>query len=115
MPAGIGPQLRVTVNRRGEIYFNQEVFRVIGRPANVTLLFAPATMSLAIKFPVPADRHFHRVRRCGRGKKTLVVRAARMFSQFNTDISETIRLWNLRVEMLGGVKMVVGEIYTRAG
>ena len=110
---GLGPQYRVTVNSRGEIYFNQAVFHAIGRPANVTLLFDPANRSLAIKFPVPLDRHFHPVRRCGRGKKTLVVRAARMLKQFNMTVPETIRVWNLRVETLGGVYMVVGEIYTR--
>ena len=109
----MGPQYRVTVNRRGEIYFNQAVFHAIGRPANVTLLFDPANRRLAIKFPVPLDRHFFPVRRCGRNKKTLVVHAARMLKQFNMTVPETILLWNLRVEMLGGVKMVVGEIYTR--
>lgn len=110
---GIGPRFRVTVNRRGEIYFNQEVFHAIGRPANVTLLFDPAGRRLAIKFPVPADGHFHPVHRCGRNKKTLVVRAARMLKQFNMAVPETILLWNLRIEMFYGVKMVVGEIYTR--
>jgi hypothetical protein len=110
---GEWPRFRMTVNRRGEIYFNQEVFHAIGRPANVTLLFDPAGRRLAIKFPVPLDRHFHPVRRCGRGKKTLVVRAARMLKQFNMTVPETIRVWNLHVEMLDGVKMIVGEIYTR--
>lgn len=110
---GVGRRFRMTVNRRGEIYFNQEVFRAIGRPANVTLLFDPAGRRLAVKFPVAWDRHFFPVRRCGRNKKTLVVRAARMLKQFNMTVPETILLWNLHVEMLDGVKMVVGEIYTR--
>ena len=41
----------------------------------------------------------------------LVVRAARMLKQFNMTVPETILLWNLHVEMLDGVKMVVGEIW----
>jgi hypothetical protein len=86
VPVVVGPRYRVTVNSRGEIYFNEAVWAAIGRPANVTLLFDPAGRRLAIKFPVPADRHFHRVRRCGRNKKTLIVRAARMLKQFNMTV-----------------------------
>lgn len=113
LPHGIGPRFRVTVNRRGEIYFNQAVFDAIGRPANVTLLFDATARRLAIKFPLAIDRHFFPVRRAGRNKKTLVVHAARMLKQFDITVPETTPLWNLRLEMLGEAKMVVGEIYTR--
>ncbi len=81
------PRLYVSLNRRGEIAMNANAFRAIGRPASVTLLYDPKTNRIGIKSPVAVDIHFFPVRRMGRGKKTLVVRAERLIKQFGIKVT----------------------------
>ena len=83
------PRLRVSLNQRGEISMNAKAYEVILQPASVTLLYDPKTNSIGVKFPVAVDRNFFRVRRTGRGRKTLIVNAARMLKQFGIGVDAT--------------------------
>ncbi|MFN0279889.1 MAG: hypothetical protein ACKVRN_15025 [Pyrinomonadaceae bacterium] len=100
-------RIYVSLNRRGEIAFNAEAFARIGRPASVTLLYEPASKRLGVKYPVALDRHFFPVRRYGRGKRTLIVRAARLLKQFGIEVERTLVFKNIAVENLGGNPMLI--------
>src|SRR6188472_383695 len=83
------PRLRVSLNKRGEISMNANAYAAILQPGTVTLLYDPKTNRVGVKSPVALDNHFFRVRRTGRGRKTLIVNAARMLKQFGIVVAET--------------------------
>ena len=100
----------VSLNRRGEFAFNAEAFRLIGQPASVTLLYDAPAKRFGIKYPVARDRNFFPVRRHGRARRTLIVRAARMLKQFGIEVERTVVFENVAVERLNGDPMLVLEM-----
>ena len=101
------PRIYASLNRRGEIAMNAEAFKAIGRPPNVTLLYDAGTQRIGVKYPVALDRHFFPVRRHGRGRKTLVVRAARMLKQFGIEIERTHVFCDVKCVRFDGSPMLL--------
>ena len=83
------PRLRISLNKRGEISMNANAYAAILQPGTVTLLYDPKTNRIGVKSPVALDNHFFRVRRTGRGRKTLIINAARMLKQFGIEVDAT--------------------------
>ncbi len=111
-PASVAKARRVYVslNRRGEIALNAEAFKRIGQPASVTLLYDPVTKCIGVKHPVARDLYFFPVRRTGRGRRTFIVRAARLLKQFGIEVTTTVVFKNVAVETLNGNPMLVLEM-----
>jgi hypothetical protein len=101
------PRLYVSLNRRGEIAMNAKAFAAIGQPATVTLLYDPKTNSIGVKYPVAIDNHFFRVRRTGRGRKTLIVNAERMLKQFAIKVGATRVFRNVQCVRFEGQPMLL--------
>ncbi|MFT3744674.1 MAG: hypothetical protein QM785_10340 [Pyrinomonadaceae bacterium] len=96
LPRGKPVRLYVSLNRRGEFVINPAAWLGMGDPANVTLLYYEEQALIGIKYPVPLDRNFFRVRRYGRGKRQRIVRAQRMMTQFGISVNRTIVFTNIK-------------------
>lgn len=100
----------VSLNRRGEISLNAEAFSLIGQPASVTLLYDEVSKRIGIKYPVARDFYFFPVRRTGRGRRTFIVRAARLLKQFGVQVHATVVFKNITVDNLNGDPMLVLDL-----
>ena len=100
-------KFHVSLNKRGEILMNLAAFAAIKEPANVTLLFDAKQRRIGVKFPVREDKSFFPVRRCGRGRRTRVVRALRLLRQSGFNVDETIVFKDVEIETLRGDPMLV--------
>ncbi len=109
--AGRMPRIYVSLNKRGEIVFNDRAFAVIQRPASVTLLYDEQARRIAVKYPVTQDNFFFLVRRCGRGGKTRIVRAARLLRQFGLKIDRTL-VFRVRTEDVRGHPALLLDLNT---
>jgi hypothetical protein len=96
-----------SINKRGEIAMNEEAFRRIRQPANVTLLYWPAERLIGVKFPVMMDRNHFPVRRYGRDRKMRIVRGARLLKQFDITLEKTLKFVEPELWTLGGVPLLV--------
>ncbi len=65
--------------------------------ASVTLLYDTAQRRIGVKYPVPLDRHFFRVRRYGRHKQQRIVRARRLIKQYDIAVNETLIFRNVEM------------------
>ena len=97
----------VSINKRGEIAMNEEAFRRIKQPANVTLLYWAEERLIGVKYPVTADRNFFPVRRYGRDRKMRIVRGARLLKQFDISLERTLKFVEPELCTLGGVPLLV--------
>jgi hypothetical protein len=99
---------------------NAAAFHAIGEPANVALFYRPsggecgmqkAPMgTIGVKFPVWQDREFFPVRQYGRGQKMRIVRAWRLFKQFDLRLDRTLVFKNVEVTLLDGQPMLVLDL-----
>lgn len=104
-PRGRGERERriyASLNPRGEIVLNAEAFERIKKPASVTLLYNEEKRQIAVKYPIREDRNFFLVRRCGRGRRNLIIRAERMLKQFDISIGQTLIFKDIKLELVGG-------------
>ena len=86
---------------------NARAFKMIGEPANVTLMFDPTSKMIGLKYPVTEDRDWFPVKRYGRGRKMRIVRAMRLLQQFEIEVTQTLRFVNPEVVSFQGQKMLV--------
>lgn len=105
-------KLHVSLNRRGEIVLSQRAFEAIRQPASVTLLYDEKERRIAVKYPVQEDKFFFKVRRCGRGGKTRIVRAARMLRQFGLELDATYIFKDVRIENVRGHPALLLDLNT---
>lgn len=99
-PAGVlrgRERVYVSLNRRGEIAFNDTAWREILRPFQVAVIFDRGRRYLGVKFPVARDRHFFPTRGYGRDRKMRIVRASAAIKQFGLGVAETLVFKDVRV------------------
>lgn len=60
---------------------------------------------IAVKFPVREDTF--RIRKYGRGRRNIIVRAGRMLKQFGIEVNETLVFKDIEVVMEDNVPMLV--------
>ena len=101
------PRLRISLNKRGEISMNANAYAAILQPGTVTLLYDPKTNRIGVKSPVALDNHFFRVRRTGRGRKTLIINAARLLKQFGIEVDSTRVFRNVQCVRFEGQPMLL--------
>ena len=71
------------------------------------VLYDPKTNRIGVKSPVVLDRHFFRVRRTGRGRKTLIINAARLLKQFAIKVDATRVFRNVQCVRFEGQPMLL--------
>lgn len=99
-----------SLNKRGEIVINPQLWRHLHGTYNVTLLFDAASRRIGVKYPVTADGDFFAVRSYGRGRRLKIVRARRLLMQFGIEVKQTIVFDDPKVTRLNGVPMIVLEL-----
>ena len=107
------PRVYVSLNRRGEIAMNAAAFSLIKKPASVTLMFDEAGRRIGVKYPVPKDRNFFKVRKYGRDGKMSVVRAGRVLKERGVEIERLIVFKEPKIELINGDPMIVLELERR--
>lgn len=88
-----------SLNRRREIAMSRGAWDAINKPWNVTLLWDEEARRIGVKYPMPGDRSFFRVRNYGRGGKMRIVRALWLLRQFGIKVDETLVFCNAPVVM----------------
>ncbi|MEJ7624592.1 MAG: hypothetical protein WKF34_11430 [Pyrinomonadaceae bacterium] len=100
-------RLYVSLNRRGEIVLNDAAYDAIDRTFNVTLLYNARARHIGVKRPVRSDVHYFPVRGYGRGRRSHIVRAARMLAQFGIRIEQTVIFQNVEIDYYKHEPMLV--------
>jgi hypothetical protein len=102
-----GPRVYASLNKRGEIALSAEAFRQIKEPWNVALYYDPM---IGVKYPVPLDYYFYRVRHYGRGGRMRVVSALRLLKQFDIKIEQTLIFYDPPLMPFNGEPMILLEL-----
>lgn len=83
-------RMYASLNRRGEITLNLTAWKELYKIEHVTLMYFAKSRVIGVKYPETTDRHYFPVRRYGRGRRNLIIRASRLLQQFDIEIERTL-------------------------
>ena len=92
---------------------NAAAFALINKRASLTLMLDEAVRRIGVKYPVPKDRNFFKVRKYGRDGKMSVVRVRRVLKERGVEIEGLIVFKEPKIELINGDPMIVLELNRR--
>ena len=100
----------VSINRRGEIAMSFDAYGRIREPVGVALLWDAPARRIGVKAALADDGWHFPVGKCGRGGRTLVIRAARLLKKFDIKIERTLRFRDVYWETLNDRQMLILDL-----